>query len=469
MKKVNTAVEKFILKLSEINAVKFGKFTLKSGIISPFYIDLRDIVSYPEIVEMAVMLLIDKIKGLGFEVLTGIPYTALPLSAVISQKLNIPLIYIRKEEKSYGTAKNVIGRIAKNSKCLVIDDVITTGESKIETIDQLESEGVGVSDIVVIVDRSHDGAKYLAGKGYNLHSVVTAVEMAEVLFSHGKIGSELKNEVENFIKNMNTEGEDKAESAPVANKMTRDLLETIERKETNLVLSLDVENQKDFFEILDRTAPHIAMLKTHVDIISDYDADFPERLRERSEKYRFMVLEDRKFADIGNTVRMQYRGGIYKISGWSDFVTVHMIAGESILNGLFDGINDKSSFLLAAMSSKENLINQAYTRRVIDIGRANPSSVSGFIGFGENAEKISKLKKKIPAGFLLLMPGVGLEKGGDTLGQTYVPAGEAVRGGADMIIVGRGIYKSGDYSKNAGEYRSAAWNGYIDRIKNQCK
>jgi len=176
-------------------------------------------------------------------------------------------------------------------------------------------------------------------------------------------------------------------------------------------------------------------------------------LTEYSLKYDFLLFEDRKFADIGNTVRMQYRSGIYKICDWAEFVTVHLIAGASILKGLFDGISNRSSFLLASMSTKGNLINDAYTRKVIEIGKDHKEVVSGFIGFGQNEDEVRKLKRKIPSGFLLLMPGVKLEKGSDALGQTYISVKSAVRAGADCIIVGRGIYQQRDTKEMAKLYR----------------
>ena len=94
--------EEFIEKLFEIGAVKFGSFTLKSGKVSPFYFDLRDMISYPELLDGIVELLVEKIEGMEFDVLTGIPYTALPIASLVADRIKKPLIYMRKEEKAYG-------------------------------------------------------------------------------------------------------------------------------------------------------------------------------------------------------------------------------------------------------------------------------------------------------------------------------------------------------------------------------
>jgi len=97
---LNSLKHKLVLELHKIGSVKFGSFKLKSGLTSPFYIDLRLIVSFPEIVEMIASLLAEKIKNLKFDSITGIPYTALPIASVLSIKLNKPLIYQRKEPKA---------------------------------------------------------------------------------------------------------------------------------------------------------------------------------------------------------------------------------------------------------------------------------------------------------------------------------------------------------------------------------
>ena len=102
--------EQFVFELEKIGAIKFGKFTLKSGLVSPFYFDLRDMISFPEILKGVSELLAERIKDMKFDVLTGIPYTALPIASLVASKLKKPLVYMRKEEKAYGTGKNIIGK-----------------------------------------------------------------------------------------------------------------------------------------------------------------------------------------------------------------------------------------------------------------------------------------------------------------------------------------------------------------------
>jgi orotidine 5'-phosphate decarboxylase subfamily 1 len=199
------------------------------------------------------------------------------------------------------------------------------------------------------------------------------------------------------------------------------------------------------------------MVKTHIDILENFSRQFIGELTSLCLHKNILLFEDRKFADIGNTVRMQYRGGIYKIAEWADFVTVHLLPGETILDGLFGGLENKSSFLLAKMSAKGNLMSENYMRSVIEIGKKRRECVSGFIGHGTSIEDIQKIRKKIPEDLLLLMPGVQLQEKGDSLGQTYITPQMAIQGGADCIIVGRGITHAEDPRAAAGMYRHEAW------------
>lgn len=188
-----------ILKLHEINAIKFGKFKLKSGIISPIYIDLRVTISYPEILKMVARAMWEKIKNLKFDLLCGIPYTALPLATVMSVENNVPMILKRKEIKDYGTKKIIEGNFSKGQTCLIVDDMITNGASKFETIEPLEKEGLLIKDLVILIDREQGGAKHLAEKGYRLHSVLTISEVLGTLKKEGKLSQELVNANLKFI------------------------------------------------------------------------------------------------------------------------------------------------------------------------------------------------------------------------------------------------------------------------------
>lgn len=135
---METGKKTLILDLHRIGALKFGEFKLKSGATSPFYIDLRSIISYPAIIKNIVSLLKVELGDKEFDVITGIPYTALPLAAQVSAETDTPLVYQRKEVKAYGTGKLIEGHFNEGQTCLIIDDLITTGESKFEAAEGME-------------------------------------------------------------------------------------------------------------------------------------------------------------------------------------------------------------------------------------------------------------------------------------------------------------------------------------------
>ena len=457
-----TAENKDIIRqLYKIGAVKFGEFKLKSGLMSPFYFDLRLIVSYPDLMDKFATELCKQVEGLKFDHVTGIPYTALPIATLVSSKLNVPLVYMRKEQKTYGTAQKIEGTYNPNETVLVIDDLITTGSSKVETIEGFESAGLKVTDISVAIDRSIDGSDFLAKNNVKLHSLITLDDIITVLFEDGKISESQVNIIKEFT---STQSSEPPKNKVTKNTVTKRLENLIEQKQTNLTVSLDVTNQTDFFNILEPIADDVLMVKTHVDILDDFDDGFIDKLTQLSTERNFVIFEDRKFADIGNTVHHQYKNGIYKISDWADTITIHAVAGEGTISGIFkDKPKDRSSFLLTKMSSKGNLMNPNYTKTVFGIGAKNPNFVSGFIGHDKTVDGLKSLKKSMPKGFLLLTPGVSLSATGDDLGQQYITAKTAILGGSDIIIVGRGICGQSNPKLAAEEYRIQAWEAWQER------
>lgn len=176
-----------VLNLYKIGAVKFGEFKLKSGVLSPIYIDLRLIISYPKLLREIAELVWEKIHALSFDRICPVPYTALPIATAISLDHNIPMLMRRKEVKDYGTKKAIEGVFEKGQKCLVVEDLITSGISIFETIEPLENEGLKIEDIVVLLDRQQGGKKHIEERGYRLHSVVTLKELLSILEQEKKI------------------------------------------------------------------------------------------------------------------------------------------------------------------------------------------------------------------------------------------------------------------------------------------
>ena len=185
--------------LHRIGAIRFGQFTLKDGRQSPFYIDLRVIISDPPVLREIARAMVRRAEGLSYQRIAGLPYAGLPIAVAMSLESGVPLIYPRKEAKGYGTQRQIEGTYAAGERALVVDDVITSGGAKIEAIAPLREAGLVVEDVLVLVDRSADRGAALRPHGVTLHSVVRVEDLLRPLFESGAISAEHWASVEAFL------------------------------------------------------------------------------------------------------------------------------------------------------------------------------------------------------------------------------------------------------------------------------
>jgi uridine monophosphate synthetase len=187
--------------LLEAGCIKFGEFTLKSGLKSPIYIDLRRIISQPELLERVGAAYLPLLKGLKCDRIAGLPYAAIPIATAISLQGGYPMIYPRKEVKEYGTKAEIEGEFRPGETVVVIDDLATTGGSKFEAIGKLTAAGLIVHDVVVLVDRQSGATESLAAAGFCLHAVLTITELLDYWEKTAKVGKEKIDATRRFLSN----------------------------------------------------------------------------------------------------------------------------------------------------------------------------------------------------------------------------------------------------------------------------
>jgi orotidine 5'-phosphate decarboxylase subfamily 1 len=255
------------------------------------------------------------------------------------------------------------------------------------------------------------------------------------------------------------------------NPAAKEIFNLMSEKKTNLALANDETDPKKFLELSEKIGPELAILKTHIDVLRDFSPAITKRLLELSKKHNFLIFEDRKFADIGNTVRLQYAEGIYRIVDWANFVNLHIVPGPGIIEAINNVIKEKRDglprgiLILAQMSSAGTLAFGEYTKKAVEMANANKEVVAGYIGNGGDTKQLRELALMTFAGHAILTPGIQIQSKSDKLGQRYTTPEEAVLAGSDCIIVGRGIYEAENPLEMAKRYREEGWNAYLKRVE----
>ena len=378
--------------LYEHDIIKYGKFTLKSGKESDYYVDIKSAISHPMLMKKITLEFLELVCHLGHDpdvCICGVPQGAVPFAAALSYETGIPLIMIRKDVKDYGTQKQIEGVYNENTKVILIEDVVTSGSSMLEAAQLLKRNNLQVIEILSIVNRSSVNISFDSAQ---LKSLLHINHAPSINMCNG------------FIK---TKGK--------------------------LCVAADVNTSKQLIELIHKVGPHISILKTHIDIISDFTNDLIYELISLKRQYKFLIWEDRKFADIGNVVSSQIHGGIYKISSWADLVSMHLISGPGILKEA----GPCGIIMIGSMSSKGSLADKNYLNKALQI--ANNKNIIGIVTQFDCC--FSGIK---------IIPGVNILQSTDNKDQQYSALSSKSWG--NLFVVGRDITINKDPSQRCIDY-----------------
>lgn len=407
-------------KIDKYDIISNGEFKLKSGEKSNIYIDFKKAISHPDLIKEICSTLyseniISSDEKILYDYVLGIPYGGLPFSNNLSLLFNIPGLTMRKEAKDYGKCNLIEGDLDKfnKQKCkiLVIEDVVTTGQSAKSIVDILKKKGHHIT-VISIVDRSNGNvtAKSLGADEYKYLINVPVHEMIEMT----------KNEI--FMKLVNINIFDKL------------------KKKSKICFSCDLNKFDDVIKSCEEIGDNIGIVKLHVDMFPDFTHEKMYKLKQIALKKNFLLWEDRKFADIGRVMIRQLTNKTYSIFEWADIISIHGIVGEESIKNLNDlGI---MCFIVSELSTKNNLIDNKYTEKCLEIA-SNTNSIVGCV-----------CQSKISDKYLHIVPGISDTKLFDDMGQTYSKITD--KGFADFFVIGSALYKSEKPSEKIIQFNTIA-------------
>ncbi|WP_317168653.1 orotate phosphoribosyltransferase [Blattabacterium cuenoti] len=454
--------EQFVLTIYNLGIMKFGNFTLKSGYSSPIYIDFRPIASKPNLLIKLSDLLLHTISYYNFELICGVPYAALPIATTLSIRYNIPLIIKRKENKGYGTQKMIEGIYKKGQNCLLIEDVITSGESLLNTAEGLKKEGLVIQNILSILDREQGGIENITNKGFKINTLFKIGEVINILdkqklFKQQEIyyiNKFLKQKTNIKFKKRRLSYEEKQQN--ISHPIGKKLIDITIKKKTNLIFSADLIYSNQILNFAHLIGDLICVLKLHVDIIRDFSYSFIQKLKQISIKKNFLIFEDKKLCDVAYTNYLQLHHGIHRISSWADIVSTHVIAGEDSINNLNIPYNTMGLVTISEMSSYGRISDDQFFIQSLKISLRN-STVIGTVA-----------QRKVDDRLLLFTPGILLSSNdisSSNKHSSYITPNKAItQYQSDFIIVGKAIYQSKYPKYFAKKYRYEGWEAYQNEL-----
>lgn len=193
------------LELFDVGAIRFGKFKLRlhdecpNAPLSPFYIDLRVVRSFPRVMEQVVEAYEELLEDKNFDLLADVPTAATPIVAALSLRLRVPMISPRIDQKRHGVGTKIEGVFKEGQRVVLVDDLVTKADSKLEAIKILEESRLKVHDVVVLIDREQGGKTELEKEGYHLWAVFEISTLLEIYLQAGRLDKGRYREVISYL------------------------------------------------------------------------------------------------------------------------------------------------------------------------------------------------------------------------------------------------------------------------------
>jgi len=502
-------------KFYHLDIIKNGSFNLKNGTASNIYIDFRKLINYPQLFEYLEILIDLMFPELFIDTtaitptntnisehsvnealavkLMPIPMGGLPLGNYLSFSKCIPQVMIRDKPKAHGTKNIIEGIYSDKDEFIIIEDVITSGTSVKESLQNLFDYGITnlkYKAALCICNRGSLEKLDISTRSCNIsvpiYNIFTLKEIEDYLVRHSLCAPI------NYFANQY--------------KFSNELYKLATMKKSNIILSCDFMNDKEIISMIDRIGNKIVAVKLHLDTVkinneennNNYYQLFIDKLKELKQKHNFLIIEDAKFADIETIMYEKIYASRMMINKIADAITIHAVAGLSILEQNNNNQNQNQNIkipmiIVSEMSSIDNMIDIEYSKKIINKIRNIPYTIekpsrttfvnhsppnpsdnppgnppmlsmhSSLLGGLVCQHNVSELIK--PFEFLTMTPGVNLEFANDSGNQKYsIPAVKNNKVGL-FWIVGRGITKYKDNLKILQSkmelYKETGWQYFI--------
>ncbi len=201
MSKESEQTAKILLEVGAFSLSPAKPFRWVSGILAPVYTDMRLLMGFPLQRKKIVELLAEKARALEFDVIAGIATSGIPFAAWLSDQLDKPMVFIRKEAKEYGKQQLIEGKLEPNQKVLLVEEIVSTGQSSMVGVNALREANAKITDCVSISYNTEAALQVFKEAGMRLHSLTSVFELVNTAVQEKYINEQEKQSVLRFLKN----------------------------------------------------------------------------------------------------------------------------------------------------------------------------------------------------------------------------------------------------------------------------